>query len=29
MAQEIGWSFEVADYRKDWNGACQEVLRVR
>ncbi len=29
MAQEVGWSFEVTDYRKDWNGACQEVLLVR
>lgn len=29
MAQEVGWSFEVTDYRKDWNGTCQEVLLVR
>jgi hypothetical protein len=29
MAQEVGWSFGVTDYRKDWNGACQEVLLVR
>jgi len=29
MAEEVGWSFEVTDYRKDWNGACQEQLLVR
>jgi hypothetical protein len=25
----VGWTFQLNEYRKDWNGACEEVMLVR
>jgi hypothetical protein len=29
MADDVGWTFELKEYRKDWNGACEEVMTVK
>ncbi len=29
MCKEVGWAFEVTEYRKNWQGTCEEVMRPR